>query len=146
MRTLEKLPEIKLPKSDQHLPDQQDIPLSIGPKVNNCLDPDFISSFCTPSPGTKVDQSVNHQQVKLDINFDNLYDSCKKQVLNKRNEFKNRAKIQKMFKKNHRLLFVYMILLKSKCILTGKMKTAFQKLLNFKQLSMRIIKKICMLL
>ena len=64
LRTLEKLPEIELPKSDQQLPDQQDIPLSIGPKVNNCLDPDFISSYCTPSPGTKVDQSVNHQQVK----------------------------------------------------------------------------------
>ena len=98
-------------------------------------------SFCTPSPGTKVDQSTNHQQVKLDINFDNLYESCKKQVLTQRDKYQNRVKIQKMFKNNHRLLFVYMRLLKSKCILTGKMKSAFQALLNFKKLSTRIIKK-----
>ena len=99
MRTLEKLPEIKLPKSDQQLPDQQDIPLSIGPKVNNCLDPDFISSYCTPSPGTKVDQLTNHEQYKLHNNFDDLYESCKKQVLAKRDKYQNRIKIQKMFNK-----------------------------------------------
>jgi hypothetical protein len=147
LRTLKKLPELLLPDSDQvQLSDQSDIPLSIGPQIDSCLDPDFISSYCTPSPGTKVDQSVNHQQVKSDINFSNLYDTCTKQVLNKRDEFKNRVKIQTIFRKNHRLLFVYMILLKTKCTLTGRMATAFKKLLNFRQLSMRIIKRICMLL
>ena len=113
LRTLKKLPELLLPDSEQvQLSDQSDIPLSIGPQTDSYLDPDFISSYCTPSPGTKVDQSVNHQQVKSDINFSNLYDTCTKQVLNKRDEFKNRVKIQTIFKKNHRLLFVYMILLK----------------------------------
>jgi hypothetical protein len=118
--------------------------LSIGSPAVNYLEPEFISNYSTPLPGTQVEQSVN-QKVKSN-NYSNLYDTCTKQVLNVRDEFNNRVKLQTIFRKNHRLLFLYMILLKTKCTLTCRISSAFSKLLKFKRISMRIIKQICNLL
>ena len=94
LQTLQKLPEgLLLPDSEQvQLSDLSDIPLSIGSPTDNYLDPKFISSYCTPLPGAKVEQSVT-QKVKSDMNYSNLYDTCTQQVLNVRDEFKNRVKL-----------------------------------------------------
>ena len=84
--------------------------------------------------------------VKSDSRSKHLWEMCKTQVLKVRNQCHNKIKLQTIFRKNHRLLLLHVILLCSTCQLSCRVNSAYEKLLKSKKISMRMIKRICILL
>ena len=71
---------------------------------------------------------------------------CTKQVLNVRKQCNGKIKLQTIFRKNSKLLLLFVILLRETCQLSRRFSSAFEKLLKSKRISMRMIKQICVLL
>jgi hypothetical protein len=142
LKTLQRLPEeLLLPVDNQSQPsDPSDIleatpnPLSFNesPAVSY-LDSEFISNYCEPLTDIQVEKPII-QILKSNLDYSNLKNICTTQVLNVRDQFNNRVKLQKIFRKNSRLLFQYMLLLKTQCTLTRRISSAFDKLLKFKKI------------
>ena len=103
--------------------------------------------LATPNSQTQLNDSpdmVETNQTPLLLSTDSPVIS---QVLNFKLQRRNRIKLQKLLRKNSKLLFKYMLLLKTQCTLSPMHVSAFNKLLKFKKLnSMKLIKKICKLL
>ena len=129
----------------------QDISLKSGLRTPNCVIDRGIEQFrqapATPSYQTQLNDSpdmVGTNQTPLLLSTDSPVIS---QVLNFKLQRRNRIKLQKLLRKNSKLLFKYMFLLKTQCTLSPMHSSAFHKLLKFKKLnSMKLIKKICKLL
>ena len=129
----------------------QDISLKSGLRTPNCVIDRGIEQFrqapATPSFQTQLNDSpdmVGTNQTPLLLSTDSPVIS---QVLIFKLQRRNRIKLQKLLRKNSKLLFKYMFLLKTQCALSPMHSSAFHKLLKFKKLnSMKLIKKICKLL
>ena len=72
------------------------------------LDPEILSSYCDPVSGSQDDPTINHC-VKSDSHSIQLSKMCKTQVLRLCNQCHNKIKLQKIFRKNHKLLLLHVI-------------------------------------
>ena len=84
------------------------------------LDPEILSSYCDPVSGSQDDPTINHC-VKSDSRSKHLWEMCKTQVLKVRNQCHNKIKLQTIFRKNHRLLLLHVILLRYHCQLSRRL-------------------------
>ena len=149
LKALQQLPELTV---DNNPDDPTDIPEAVThplsgdelPAVSN-LNPGFISNYCDPLSNNQVEKPII-QTVKSDIDYLILKNNCARQYYRIRDQNNNRMKLQKVLDTNSKLLFQYMLLLKSKCTLGGQLSSAFKKLMKCKKINFRMIKKICFFL
>ena len=112
--------------------------LNDTPAVSH-LDPEIMSTFCDPVSGSQDENSINHC-VKSGIDSNSLREICKTQVLNVRQQCNDKIKLKTIFRKNSKLLLLFVILLRETCQLSRRITSAFEKLLKSKKISMRMIK------
>ena len=93
--------------------------------VSSC-NQEFIAKYSKLLSKIQVENPII--DVQSDSNYNDLKSICATQVLNVRDQFNNRVRLQKIFRNNDRLLFQYMLLLKTHCTLTRRIASAFIKL------------------
>ena len=109
------------------------------------LNTDTVANFGSlePDDNQSEGQSECRTSPFEQVNLQELSDDCEKQVQFLRQQNKHPQRLHLILKSNSKLLFKFMILLKSKHKLRKNMSSIFSKLMRGKFISLKLIKKTC---
>ena len=111
------------------------------------LNKDFVAHFGSLVTDNNQGQSEGQPSPSEQaVNLQELADDCAKQVQFLRQQDKYPKRLHTILGSNSKLLFKFMLLLKNKCSLRKNMSSIFCKLVRCKYISLRLIKKVCLVL